>query len=305
MEPLLKLLAIKTNDGLYISDNTEKQPKYNFTSQLNRYRFDGNIPEPTYHKDWFLVKDGFKEVKRYYPSEQINHRYELKDGYIPNDELPKIINKRWIDDEDQEYNIIGLYDKKYEETEERYENVEYKIEIIATIDDFKPIKPEYNLNYSILDRIVFNPILLPTRPCKLSTDETYKIIRNYIKQNINLEWAKITSDYDFCFTVKKLVYLDQPEEYQIDVANLGWGKRKRKPRYETRYRKTREVTILHIAPKPYQNYRVVEPFVASSYEELLDVIENTLSKLIEEINEPLVDCPHCNGLGVILKGNKT
>ena len=56
-----------------------------------------------------------------------------------------------------------------------------------------------------------------------------------------------------------------------------------------------------MAPKPYQSYKVIEPFVANSYQELIETIEKTLSEMIKEINEPLQDCSNCHGTGVILK----
>jgi hypothetical protein len=189
---------------------------------------------------------------------------------------------------------------KYDLEPTHYENIEFEINILDADANFKLIKTEYSIESKFIDRLTVHPILLPSLPCSLSVGQTYKIIREFVKSHIDLEWAKITSDYDFCFTVKKLIYLDEPENYSVDVANINnWGRRKRKPRLETRYRKYREMEIFQMAPSPYQNYTVVKPFSGNNYEEMMKQINDFLSNLISEINAPLSDCPHCHGTGVI------
>jgi hypothetical protein len=69
---------------------------------------------------------------------------------------------------------------------------------------------------------------------------------------------------------------------------------------ETRYRLNRRVQVFEMAPKPYQKYTVIKPFEGTSYENMMESVETYLSDLIEEINKPLVDCPNCNGMGVII-----
>ena len=198
---------------------------------------------------------------------------------------------------------MSLYEYKYDLTEEKREDVEFSIEIIATIDDFKIEKKKYkSYPVSILDEITTRPLLLDTKPCKLSCSETYKIIREYIKTNIDHNWATIHSDYDFCFSVEKLIVLDEPEKYSVDINNMNFfSNRKRKPKYETRYRKYRNIKIFEMAPSSYQSYPVVKPFVGENYDDLVKNIEEYLSKLMPKINEPLIDCPHCKGAGVILE----
>ena len=55
-----------------------------------------------------------------------------------------------------------------------------------------------------------------------------------------------------------------------------------------------------MAPKPYQSYTVIEPIEGEKYQDLEKNIDDYLTKLITYINEPLVDCPHCKGRGVIM-----
>jgi DNA-directed RNA polymerase subunit RPC12/RpoP len=54
-----------------------------------------------------------------------------------------------------------------------------------------------------------------------------------------------------------------------------------------------------MAPKKYQNYRIIEGFRGKTQEDLKNNIDSYCKKLIEFINEPVVDCPHCKGRGIV------
>ena len=116
-----------------------------------------------------------------------------------------------------------------------------------------------NVKKDIIDEIVTPSILMHNKPSKLSHQETFDIIRAYIKDNINPKVAEITSDYNFCLTVKKKINKVKPVEYTVDVNNNIFSKRKKKPKYETRYQTHTSVTVFECAPKAYQNYTVVTP----------------------------------------------
>jgi hypothetical protein len=304
MSDKLQLIGIQTKDRLYIS-----RAKSNtwYRTGLEEYRFDGKHPEPSYHRDWFGIDKVPTIVEKKVSSERINRRFELKEGFPESEQTPKVVSyEDWYrDDSEGDYysnytSVSGLYEEKYDETPETYQEVEFEIKVIDTLDNFQPIVPQYKLEHSLLDEINYHPILLVTRPTRLSCEESYKIVREYVKLNIDKDWATITSDYDFCFTVEKIIILDVPESYRVDVANINnFGSRKRKPRYETRYRKHRKIKIFETAPKPYDKYPVIEPFTGTSYDNLIENINTYLSNLIEMINRPLYDCPHCKGLGII------
>jgi hypothetical protein len=157
-----------------------------------------------------------------------------------------------------------------------------------------------SVKYPVLTQITVPSLLHPATPCSLSSKDTYDIIRHHVKQHINLDVAKITSDYYFCFTVKKLIELYEPEEYKVDVNQFH---KRSQPKYETRYRKTREVEVFEMThdEKCYKGYTIIKGFSANSQPELAAVIDNYLDELMMEINEPLADCPHCKGLGVVVK----
>ncbi|MNH75640.1 hypothetical protein D3C73_278900 [compost metagenome] len=288
-EPL-KLLVIRTKSRVYISDNI-KNESY-FYSKLKDLIINNDTPKDTYKKDWYEIKDVPNSIQRRIPSERINERYELKEIHY-NTGLPKVLHYSDFDEDTGAYeSVYGLYELKYELTEPGLEDIEFELIVIAELDDFEIIRSDYTLQHSILDQIATHPILLSTKPCKLSRADSYRIVRNYIKNHIDSRWAKITSDYDFCFTVSKEI-AHEPEEYRVDVG-------KRKPKYETRYRRTRTAKVYEVAPSSYNSYPVIEPFEGRNEEDLKQNIQKFLDELMSVINKPLIECEHCKGYGVIL-----
>jgi len=299
---MLKLIAIKTKDKVFVSDNIKGESYCN--SSIGNLLFDGSKPKETFVKYWYELPQIPKDIQRTIAPQRINQRYELMEGYPVTEATPKIINESYIDDESEYYDIRGLYQQKYELTEETFEPVEFEVVILDEIDGFVPINPKFDLQYGLLDKLQTHPMLLSTKPCELTAAESYKIIRQYVKENIDPRIAEITSDYDFCFTVQKKIKLAQEETYEVDVNNSWFSKRKKKPKYETRYRKHRSVEIYEVAPKAYDKYPIVTPFSGKDYDDLQDNIEKFLSDLMKDINEPVVECSCCGGTGVILKEAK-
>jgi hypothetical protein len=296
---VLKLVAIKTKNKIYISDNIDGDGY--FRTRLENYYYDGEKPTKTYNKDWFEFKTIPTKIERRLPERKINQRYELKEGFQETELTPNVINLTYIDEDSDFYEVKGLYDFKFETEEAGFEEIQFEITVAEEIDGtFEIVKMDYQPKYSLLDRITTHPVLLPTRQCYLSQEESYRIIRNYVKANINPNYAKVTSDYDFCFTVEKVIDLHQPHEYEVNV-NAGYSRRK--PKYAKRYNTTRSVKVYEVAPKSYNSYPIVEPFTGKDYEDLKKNIDTFLHNLMEMINEPVVECKHCKGRGVILNGN--
>jgi len=321
----LELIAIKTEKGYYISDNYFKSNYYDST-KVFFYLFDGKKLEETYNKNWGYTKSLPKKVEKEINQPDINHRYELIDPELTSKKCPKVLIREEVAEyydygwnwKEEYKHLQSLYKLVSDKQPNKIENIEFDITVIAEIENFqfkkgfkfealqemgyKDIKiniTEKNLQYQLLDKIIFHPDLLQDKKCRLSSEDSYKIIRNYIKQNINLDYAKIDPDYRFCFGVKKKIKLADQESYTIDVNLNPFGK-KRKPRYETRYRKSREVTIYEIAPKPYQHYPTSPSFEGENWEDIEQKIKKYLEDLINKINEPLIDCKYCKGMGVVL-----
>ncbi|PKR83507.1 hypothetical protein [Heyndrickxia camelliae] len=295
----LKLVAIKTKSKILISDNINGE-NY-FHTRLDNYFYDGEKPTKTYHKDWFEFKQMPTKIEKQLPAKRINERYELKEGFSETELTPKVINKSYIDEDSDFYEVKGLYDFKYETQEAGFEEIPFEITIAEEIDgEFEIVKMEHEPKYSLLDRITTHPVLLQTKPCYLTKEESYRIIRNHVKSNINSKYARVTSDYDFYFTVEKVIELYEPHSYEVNV-NAAYSRRK--PKYEKRYQRNRTQKIYEVAPKPYNSYPVVEPFTGKDYTDLKNNIDTFLHNLMEMINEPVVECKHCKGRGVVLNEN--
>jgi hypothetical protein len=120
-----------------------------------------------------------------------------------------------------------------------------------------------------------------------------KIIRNHIKLNIDPKYARITSDYDFCLTVEKVIS-HEPIPYSVVMGT------KRRPRNETRYRNSRSIKIFQTSPEGYTDYPTQKPINGLNQKDLEEKVDLYLNELMEEINKPFIECEHCNGMGVIL-----
>lgn len=328
----LKLIAIKTDKGYYITDNIESNKYYG--TRLEHLKFDGKKPKVTFHKDWFIVPEGFLEITQEVRQSDINRRYELRDKeeypklkevYTEKEALTRISTEDddYVDKWNKEFaEVKSLYDFKSDSQDPIDEPVEFELEVVGemkSIPGDTPFKYEvldpnkydgetYNINNNdivrnLIDKVITPPILLHLVACELTSHDTFDIVRQYVKQNINLKVAKITSDYDFCFTVEKVIRLVEHEEYQADIS----GFRSKKPKYVTRYRKDRTVKIFEMgwSPKCYGDYTAIEGFKGENKKELKKNIIKYLKELIEKINEPLIECSQCKGLGVIIqKGEK-
>ena len=147
------------------------------------------------------------------------------------------------------------------------------------------------------DKMIFPEIMLSSRPCSISSKYFYDIISQYVINNIDTKVARITSNYDFCFTVKKVIPLIEPER----VTYQKYFARTKKERAKIHYaiKEVKEVEIFEMThdQKKYQSYTVLQGLFAQNEHELKEKIDTFLSDLIETINKPLKLCPHCNGSG--------
>jgi len=124
---------------------------------------------------------------------------------------------------------------------------------------------------------------------------------SYIKENINPKVARITSDYDFCFTVKKIIGLEKPIEHRREVLNSR-GRSYKNPKYKYDYVKSRELEIFEMTSKEdhYQGYTPIDGISAENEYDLKEKTDKICEDTLALINEPLVECPHCHGYGVVL-----
>ena len=321
---MLKLSVIETPSCAYVSvhDNDKYVPH-----SLSGYFFDGKQSERTHHDDWFKIEKCPTKITFFKDMPNTNLRWVLRDKYFESKNIPLVITESMSHNIDvdgyrvwkPEYiSLSSLYDEVSDPQPPQEINVDFeiteKVKLTEEID-FMGIKipaihkdsykertyvvTQENVEYQLLDRIIFPSLILHKRPCKISSKQSYDIVRQFIKTNINSEYAEITSDYDFCFTVQKKIELFEKEKYEINVA----PPRARKARYETRYRKDRKVIIYEMTHSEscYKGHTPIRAFEGKDLQDLQDNIDIFCRELIKKINEPIKDCLHCKGMGVIFK----
>lgn len=295
-EPTIKLLAIVSADHVYVSPCTTnaingRKVWYNGYDNL---LFDGKPGRRTYNNEWLEVDALPQRISSVIPAFE-RGIWVLADGYPVTNATPADLEYD-PSDEDSDYNgVSALYEYRVVESSPSGEtNIDFELSVLYETDkSFEIRRLDFQIESSILDTISFDKVLLPLRPCKMSSRDAFIAIRNHVKGNINRSFARISSDYDFCFRVEKDIALSTPQAYTV---NVGTNK---KPRVETRYQRTRTVVMLEIAPHKYQNYSPAPVFEGADYDDMIKNLNEYLEELMAAINAPLVDCPHCQGTGVI------
>lgn len=315
----MKLYMIKTNTKCFITTCNPKEwgETYAKSYGLKELLFDGEYAKPTYLPEWYVID--------LYPAkiEKKGVVYDYR-KYVLKDEYKGCLGfKEEIDYDDRfnfEHDIDSFYNYEYQKREVNQEVDNLEIEVIMELENFNLPTIEYkaygatNMNaywdgeynitnkgvrHQLIDKIMFPDILLPERPCKFTSKQMYDITRAYIKDNINNKYATISSDYDFCFEVKKKIKKYTPEE--VTYYNIFARTKKQRNTPHKKIVKYREETIFKMtnSKSKYDGYPIIEEMTAKNETELKEKVDTWLSNLIEKINEPLVECPHCNGLGVI------
>lgn len=306
--------AIETKDGYFV-DN-----KYLF---YNRKQ-----PTETFNYNWFFVPktDEPLLIEEKESSEIYNRRLELFDKTLANEKIPLILeceqddNYEWVPKNSEHKHLSSLYRLAFDTKPETFKiaDVDFQIilktEVVNTPEAFSfRIACAYNkiqtitqnsFKNSVLDSIMFPSMVLHELPMTADSQLVYAILRQYIKDNIDNTAAEITSDYDFCFSVEKKIKLTKIEEF-VRTIEKGKGRCKRKVR-ETQFLDTRKRRVFEMtySPKNYSDYTPIKEITGKNAKELRDKIINLCEETIKLINEPIADCPHCDGKGVIYPCSK-
>ena len=312
---MLNLIAIKTKKGFYVSEGKSEDKKFSYTS-LDSYIFDGKSPEKTFMPQWIFLKKTPKHIEILKQQPNINTRYELINKNLSSDKIPLVIEFAELELDEIFSGLQSLYELKSESQPPKLTDVEFSFTVIMELDEIKdwngfsfPAETrslgigtktynitEKDVEYQLLDKILFPNIVLAARPCRLSSKQSYDIVRNFVKTHINPRYAVVTSDYDFCFTVEKRIERFEPLEYLVEI---GFGKRKHK---EKKYNIARTVKVFEMtySPENYKGYTPIEGFVGENWNDLSKKVISFCENLVNTLNEPVKDCPHCKGTGVSL-----
>lgn len=276
------------------------------------YVFDGVRGEATEHKDWLSVPAMPEVISRIIAASHPIVSYRLLPEFVGTPNLADTVEPAFFayDSNTEEYNngrVMNLYEAVREEVPERYEPVSDERVILADKDySWQPRVLEYPVVHSLLDCILTHPILRPELPCKLSRQDSYNIIRQHVKANLNGRFAQVTSDYDFCFEVSKIVKLAESHNQTYD-ENM-FSARRRKPKMVTRIVTNSKHVVFRMSPKVdnpdkpgngWRSYPLVEPFEGQNYDDIVRNIEEYLAELMDYFNSPQKQCEHCKGLGIV------
>ncbi len=295
----LQLVCIVRESGeVYLSPQYDLHWRY--YSDLGAYYIDGAKPEKTFEATWYKVSKVPEKVEIMRKADRVLLHYRLKPKFVATPQLPEIRNYEDELDEDEEDLLDTCYEPVYTEQEEKLVDVPFKIAALFESNDWKPHDSgdlsEFDLDHGLIDKITVHPAMLRTKPCVLAGKDLYAIIRKHVKENIDPKCARVTSDYDFIFTVSKHLELQTPYKHRYD-SNMSLSKRA-KPIWKERLITNVDAPMLSICPKAYQNADVVKAMHGESAEDLERKIQDYLECIMEAINEPVKMCTHCSGRGV-------
>lgn len=319
LEETKPMMCVKTDKGCFISDCFATSGyDYNYhRTAIEKLLFNGKEATATFYGNWYYIEEYPTLIQRKCEGDVINQRYELHDESLESDKMPKIIPY----EERENYSdsvLDNLYLYKYDREEPYLEEVPYEIQVVCEIENYNfPPKFSYNairkqdwssceytikntdIKHQMLDKMIFPEVLLHERPCKLSSKQMYDITRQYILEHIDNSVAKITSNYDFCFTVKKLIPLIEPET--ITYQNIFARTKRERNKIHTSVKKFEEKEIFAMTDEQqrYKGYPIIPEMCANNETELKEKIDTWLEGLIEIINKPLCQCPECKGTGYI------
>jgi hypothetical protein len=287
-EKCIEFTCINAGNNFYICED-------NYWTLTSNFIFDGKLPTATLKSHWFRLEKEPQKVERKI-IKVLKNEYVLKDKNLSGT-YPDVLEWEAFADEDSEwYRYEKLYDHVYE-IEDVLEEVEFKLKIYSVDSEYQFItQQKYTTSVSLVTELEVPEPLYTEYPNFITGEALYKIVREHIKNNINPVNARITSDYDFCFTVKKVVKLDKEKAYKVDVSRIN----SKRPKYEVRYKKEELATCFEMAPKAYNEYPVLKGMTASNYLKLEKKINDYLDDLMVKINTPVRECSHCSGLGVII-----
>lgn len=319
MEEKIKMMLIRTDKGCFISD-CYAMFGYHFNyhhSRIDELLFDGEVPIKTYAPHWLYIKQYPKKIQKNRQGNIINERYELRDIDLASEKMPTVIQR--TDKSEYSVDVIdNLYSYEYDREPDYLEDVDCEIEEVLSVDNFT-FPPQIqcdavrkydfkdtvytitnaDVEHQLIDEIIYPPVMLHKVPCKFTSKQMYDITRQYLLTHIDREVATVSSNYDFCFGVDKIIPLLEPEI--ISYQNILARTKRERNKIHTKIKKFNNVKIFEMTydRENYKGYPVIPEIYADNEEGLKQKVDTWLDGVIEIINKPLCTCPQCKGVGFV------
>lgn len=332
----MKIQYYKTNHGIFF------KPEINFYS-MDRYIFngvDGNLI-PKYGSFYKVDSDELVVMHRAYPT-RVCAGWKLKNPALESNVLPITLEQSSIvedyDDDEKVWtgsfaDYFSLYEQVYEEQPARIEPVEITLVFLGELLIENLTKPEETkvvlasnnwlctkleqlnlaaiVSYDELLKIVVPDFMLHNHPCSLSSEQVYKIVRAFVKENFNPKVAKISSDYDFCFSVQKVFTTAKPINVSKEVKKAN-GRSYATPRFTTVKANTSSLQIFEMTwagyggkVEGYSGYTAISPWKADNLEDMRQQVKVYLESLMSVLNTESKECECCKGTGFIFETRET
>lgn len=319
----IKVRIVKTDGVCFITDCLAKSGyDYNYhRGKLKDLYFDGELPKPSFKENWLTIPHFPQRIERKVAGAIVNRRYEIRDAEMVSVKFPAVIHEPLPSEmcyEDGDFLYSNLYEYKYDREPDHFEDVQIEWDLVIDVEDFQmPPKIEFtgihkwnyetkpyvikndSIRHQTLDEMIFPEVLLHNRPCSFTSKTVYDITRQYVIEHIDHSVAKISSNYDFCFEVKKMIPLHVPEK--ITYQNIFARTKRERNKIHTTIKEYREHTVFEMTNlvDRYKGYTPIPSMFAENEAALEKKMNEWLTGLMAEINRPLCECPHCSGKGIV------
>lgn len=326
----MKIQYYKTNCGTFFKSD-------DISSHSVRYYIINGIEGellPKYNS-FYLVKENELEVKIKKSAARKWNGWKLKNPALESSIFPLVLEQGKIVgdlDEDNEKSYLGdfgdyhpLYEQIYEDQPATVEPVEVTLVCLGELHIENLTKPEETkvklvqgnfggkeqlvdlssiVTYEALTQMLVPDFMLHNHPCSLSSKQVYEIIRSYVKDTIKPSTAKITSDYDFCFSVSKIYATAKPINASKEVKKAN-GRSYSTPRFTTLKINTNAAQIFEMTHSgsggKHSGYTAIEGWMADNLEDMKQQVKVYLESLMQVINAESKECSCCNGTGFVFE----
>lgn len=325
--PKLTFNEYSTNVGHFI----RVQSNY-FTSPTNGYYINGIAPsDQVVVNGWAKIDGPIVKVQKMNSQTRILLHYRIQFDQLIG-ELPKIIELSDVihDDDGEVCDVIplkdvkqfALYEPVYEEIAGGLDDVAFEVINLGTytIEDPTNLKSrkiklssdgsyckkgiEQDLSsiatYDDLTKILTPEFAMDQVPCSLTSKQMYRIVRQHIIENLDYKENAITSNYDFCFTVKKRVHTKP--FMTTETYYSGRNLKSKSVKKEEKLVEVFEMTWAgYKGAGGYEGYTCIPAMSGNSLDDLYMKVTKYLDDLIDTLNQRVRECVCCGGSGHIIE----